>query len=56
MITLETARLILRMFLEDDLEPYAKICAASPENAALARGAPPRLSSASGRTFVFDRS
>ena len=27
MITLETDRLILRMFREDDLEPYAKICA-----------------------------
>jgi len=44
------------MFREDDLEPYVKICAASPENAAMARGAPPRLSSACGRTFVFDRS
>ena len=27
MITLETDRLILRMFREDDFEPYAKICA-----------------------------
>jgi len=45
-ITIETARLILRMFREDDLEQV-------PASSLVG---PPRLSSACGRTFVFDRS